>query len=91
MTLPAFIFGIFVAILMGGIFHFWRGGNLGRLLLYIILSIVGFWIGHIVAAVFGWSLVDVGPLHLGMGVFGSLVTLGFGYWLSLIQVEKTNP
>lgn len=91
MTLPAFIFGLFVAILMGGLFHFWRGGNLGRLILYIILSIIGFWIGHIVAGVLGWSLFDVGPLHLGMSILGSLATLAFGYWLSLIQVEKSNP
>ncbi len=91
MTLPAIIFGVLMAILIGGLFHLWRGGNMGRLVLYVVLSIIGFWIGQILAGILGWNLFDVGPLHLGMSVIGSLAILGFGYWLSLIQVEKTNP
>ena len=46
MTLPAFILGVALSTLIGAAFHFWRGGSLGRLLLYLVLGWVGFWIGH---------------------------------------------
>jgi hypothetical protein len=90
MTLPAFIFGGFVATLIGALFHLWRGGNLGRLLLYVALSWVGFWIGHLLASLLGWGFINIGPLHLGMSLLGCLIFLGVGYWLSLIQVEKPD-
>ena len=88
MTLPAFIFGLLVATLVGALFHFWRGGSFGRLVYYIALSWVGFWAGHFFTSLTGWGFFNVGPLHLGMGLFGSVVSLGVGYWLSLFQIEK---
>jgi hypothetical protein len=90
MTLPALIFGGLVATLLGALFHLWRGGNFGRLVLYIILSWIGFWIGQLAAGVVGWGIINVGPLHLGMSILGSLIVLGIGYWLSLIQMDKTD-
>ena len=88
MTLPAFLFGFFVSTFYGTIFHLWKNGGLGRLLLYILLSWIGFGIGQIIAGRLGWNFIDVGPLHLGFATAGSLALLGVGYWLSLIQVEK---
>jgi len=89
MTLPAFFFGILVSTLIGSAFHLWRGGGLGRFILYIILSWIGFWAGHEIGDQIGWTFWSIGPLRLGMACIGSFLFLGMGYWLSLVKVEKT--
>jgi hypothetical protein len=91
MTLPALLLGILVSTLMGAAFHLWKGGGIGRLVLYLLLAWVGFWIGHILASVIGWTFGSVGPLHLGMGVLVGAAILGLGYWLSLIRQEEQHP
>jgi len=87
MTFPAFVFGFLVATLLGAAFHLWRGGGLGRLLLYLILAWLGFLAGQGLAGHFAWTFARVGPLHLGAAVAGSLLFLGAGHWLSLIEVD----
>lgn len=83
MTLPSLFIGFLIASLIGSLFHLWRGGGPGRLLLYLLLAWIGFWSGHIVGAVKNWNFLSLGPLRLGMAAVGSLVALSFGYWLSL--------
>lgn len=88
MTPQAFLLGFLVSTLIGALFHVWRGGKWGRLLLYLGLSWLGFWSGHLLAEEFGWSFAAVGPLKLGTAVLVSIAVLGIGYWLSLIKVDK---
>jgi hypothetical protein len=88
MNVPSILFGVVVSTLLGAAFHLLRGGGLGRLALYLILSWVGFWSGHILGAQTGWSFGTLGPLHLGNAVSAALVFLGVGYWLSLVEVER---
>lgn len=88
MPLPSILFGVILSSLYGALFHLWRGGSLGRLILYIILSWVGFWAGHVLGGQLGWSFASVGALNTGMATLGSLLFLGLGYWLSLVQVER---
>jgi uncharacterized membrane protein YeaQ/YmgE (transglycosylase-associated protein family) len=85
MTLPTLAFGILVSTLYGAAFHLWRGGSLGRLLLYLLLGWVGFWVGHALATNWGWDLLSVGSLRLGMATIGSFLFLLVGYWLSLVE------
>ena len=85
MTLPSVLFGLLVSTCMGAVFHFWRGGSLGRLILYLILSWSGFWAGHLVGELLGWTFGSIGPLRFGMAVLGGLITLAVGYWLSLVK------
>ena len=87
MSLPTLLFGFLISTLMGAVFHLLRGGGAGRLILYLILGWAGFWAGHFLASYFGWSFGSLGPLHLGVAVLVSLVFLGIGYWLSLVEVE----
>lgn len=91
MTFPALIFGILVAALIGSAFHVWRGGNLGKLVLYLILSEAGFWMAQILGDQIGWRFWSVGVINLGMCVLGSSVFLGVGHWLSLVKPENTKP
>jgi uncharacterized membrane protein YeaQ/YmgE (transglycosylase-associated protein family) len=83
MTLPALLFGILISSLYGAVFHLWRGGGAGHLLLYIILAWIGFWLGHILGNALGWTFFSLGPLHLGTATLGAALALGAGYWLSL--------
>ena len=87
MTFPALMFSFFIATMFGSLLHLWRGGNLFRLVLYLVLSCAGFFSGHLVAEVLEIHFLDVGTIHLGFGILGSLILLGLGYWLSLIDAE----
>jgi len=85
MTFPAIIFSFFLASMFGSLLHLWRGGNLFRLILYLVLSWIGFFGGHFLAEALSLRFLDVGTIHLGFGILGTLVFLGLGYWLSLVQ------
>jgi uncharacterized membrane protein YeaQ/YmgE (transglycosylase-associated protein family) len=88
MTYPAILFGIIISTLYGSAFHFWRGGGIGRLVLYLIFGWIGFWLGHGLGSYFEFTFDMLGPIHLGSATVGSLVLLLFGYWLSLVEIEK---
>jgi hypothetical protein len=88
MTPPAFVFGIVLSTVYGTAFHFWKGGSLNRLFLYVILSWLGFWTGHIVGGALGWSFAAAGPINAGMATLGSAVFLLVGEWLSRVEITK---
>ncbi len=90
MSTPTLFLGLILSTLYGSIFHLWRGGNAGRLFLYLILAWVGFWIGHLVGNSLNVSFDLVGQLHIILATLGSIILLAIGYWLSLVQVE-TKP
>ena len=81
MTLPSILIGIVISSLYGAAFHLWRGGNLGRLLLFLILAWFGFWLGHILGYLFGWDFLSLGPLNFGVATLVAILLLGFGSWL----------
>ncbi len=90
MSLPTLFLGLILSTLYGAIFHLWRGGNAGRLLLYLLLSWIGFWIGQLAANILNVSFDILGQLHLVFATLGSLIFLAIGFWLSLVQAE-TKP
>ena len=88
MTLPAVLFGIVLSTAYGTAFHFWKGGRLSKLFLFVILAWIGFWAGHFAGAAIGWSFAPVGPLNAGMASLGSALFLLVGEWLSRVQVTQ---
>lgn len=88
MTFPAIVFSFFLATMFGSLLHFWRGGGLGRLVLYLVSSWIGFFGGHFFAGWLGIEFLDVGTIHLGMGILGSLLLLALVYWLSLVDLQN---
>ncbi len=88
MTLPSLVLGILVSSLYAALFHLWRGGSFGRLLLYLLLSWVGFWTGHALASHLSLDFDSLGTLHLGTASVSSFVFLLVGYWLSLVEVQR---
>jgi uncharacterized membrane protein YeaQ/YmgE (transglycosylase-associated protein family) len=88
MTLPAFLFGMLISTLYGAAFHLFRGGSFGRLILYILLGWIGFWVGHILASNFNWAFANLGPLHIGIATISSFLFLFIGHWLSKVDVQR---
>ncbi|MFH1524049.1 MAG: hypothetical protein ABIF04_03715 [Chloroflexota bacterium] len=86
MTFPAILFGVVLSTAYGTAFHFWKGGGLNKLLLFIVLAWLGFWIGHIIGGLIGWSFAAVGPLNVGLATIGSALFLFVGEWLSRVEV-----
>ncbi len=89
MTLPAIIFGVVLSSAYGAAFHFWKGGSLKRLFLYILLAWLGFWGGHFVGGQLKMDFAAVGPLNAGAATLGSAVFLFVGEWLSRVEVIRT--
>jgi hypothetical protein len=85
MTLPAILLGLLISTLYGALFHLWRGGGFGRLILYLFLAWLGFWSGQALASSLGWTFLSIGQLHLGMATITCFLFLFVGYWLSLID------
>lgn len=89
-TLPALLFGLVTALLMGAFYHVVRGGNGWRLLQDFGLSMLGFALGQFADLVTGWILFDFGSLDLGSGLLGSLTLLILGEWLSTIKPKPKS-
>jgi hypothetical protein len=81
-SIPSILFGILIACFYATLMHAWRGRGLTALLVFLVVSQVGFWIGQSIGAWLSWSLGDVGALHLVPATLGSLALLGLAVWLS---------
>lgn len=89
MTAPALLIGFVIASIYGSAFHLWRGGQMARLLVYLVLGWAGFWAGHFLGEYLGWHFLGLGPLNMGVATIGSAIFLLVGHWLSL--VDGKNP
>lgn len=86
MITPAFVFSFLVASFLGAVFHFWKGGRGGRLLLNLILSWTGFFLGSWLGNSWDISFLMIGPFSGGFGTLGSLILLFVSNWI--IQLDK---
>ena len=86
MITPAFVFSFLLASFLGAAFHFWKGGGGGRLILYLILSWTGFFLGNWLGTTREISFIMIGPISGGFGTLGSLVLLFFSSWI--IQLDE---
>lgn len=87
MTVPALLFALLIALLYGSLYHLLRGGGFWRLVLYLVLSVLGFAIGYLIGLWRGWIFMPLGSLNLGMSSLGSLLILIIGDWLSRIETK----
>ncbi|MEW6287864.1 MAG: hypothetical protein AB1509_16730 [Chloroflexota bacterium] len=85
MTVPSLLLALLIALSFGALYHLLRGGGGGRLLLYLVLSAVGFAAGHLVGMWRGWVFLPLGLLNLGMSSLGSVLFLLAGDWFSRIE------
>lgn len=75
MTLPGALLGWLLASAVGLGFHLIRGGSLGRIVLYLLASWMGFFTGHFFGELAGWRLLRVGSINLFPSLLGALVAL----------------
>jgi len=87
MNFPAILFGFILSSLIGLLFHLWKGGSLGKLIYFLILSWIGFLFGQFIANRFNVTFGIVGQVNIGTGTLVSIIFLFIGYWLSLIEVK----
>ncbi len=85
MNITSYIFGWLLASLFGALFHLWRNGGIGKLLLDLVLSWIGFFLGHLVAQHYGLKFMSVGDMQIAGGIVGSLIFLAVGNWFTTIQ------
>jgi hypothetical protein len=88
MTIPSIVFGLIFSLLIGSLFHLWRDGGLGRLVIYLTLSVLGSAAGQLFGIWRNLVLFPLGQLDLGFAALGSFVFLGIGYWLSLVEFHR---
>ena len=88
MTLPILLFALLIALFYGALYHLIRDGGFWRLLLYFVLSISGFVLGHLLGLWREWTFIPLGPLNLGLSSIGSVVLLVVGDWLSRFEVPQ---
>lgn len=87
MDLPAILLGVVYALFLGALFHVWRDGGMGRLLFFLLLSVAGGAAGQWIGMLTQWTAIPVGGLYLGPVTLGSLIFLGLGAWLSLVEIR----
>lgn len=85
MTIPGILLGSIVALFLGALFHVWRNGGFFQLIVYLVASLIGFWVGHGIAAATDLNFLSYGPLRLGSAILGSILFLVLAFWLSLNQ------
>ena len=90
MTLPTLLLALLIALLYGALFHLIRGGGFWRLVLYLLLSMTGFALGHWIGAWRGWVFFPLGSLNMGMSSLGRIATLVTGDWLSRLEVKPES-
>ena len=90
MTIPTLLFAFLIASLYGALYHLIRGGGFWRFILYLFLSLSGFFLGHWVGIWRGWAFLQFGSLNLGMCSVGSVLLLLLGDWLSRIDLRRQS-
>lgn len=88
--IPGITIILLFALLIGFIFHFWKGGGILRLVFILIFSVVGFGIGQWVGFSLDSNILKIGWVYLGFGVLGSIVFSLLAIWLTNIRLEKQD-
>lgn len=85
MTLVAVFFGCLIAIIPACLVLFVFGGNFKKLIVLVIFSWVGFWLGHLLALWRGWNFITMGPIKFGTAIIFSILFSILGSWLNNFQ------
>jgi len=89
-TFPVFIFGSLIAGFIGSIIHLILGGKPFRLLLSIISSWIGFWLGNNLGSRYSLNLFNYGQINLGFAILLSVLLGLAGYWISGENQKPSN-
>jgi hypothetical protein len=90
LTLPVFIFGSLVGLLVGAMFHLIAGGRLIRLVFCLVFGWIGFWGGNFFSQKFGIQILQYGQISYGTSIILSFVLAAGGYWISGENKPEVN-
>jgi len=90
MTILAFILGSVLAAGYGALYHLVRGGSGVRLFIYLIVSGILFWFGHLVANIIGFTFLSIGPIRAGLASLFVLAGLIAAEWLSAVDSRESS-
>lgn len=72
---PTFVFALIIATLLGTLAHFFFGGDARRLAFLLIVSWIGFALGHVLGVAFRVDILNVGTLRLFPSLLGGCFLL----------------
>jgi len=84
MSYPSLLIALIISTIYGLLFHLWRGGGAGKLLLDLILGWIGFGLGQWIGNIIPFEILNFGSLNLGYATICSFVCLAAGNWLSQV-------
>lgn len=73
--LPALLLSALLSTAYGAAFHLWRGGDMRRLILFLLAAWLGFGLGQLAGALIGWGAAMIGEVHVIEATIGSVFTL----------------
>jgi len=77
-----------MAALLGALYHFIRGGSIGRLVLYLLAAVFAFWLGHTIADILSFRFLSIGPIRAGAAVLTTILGLIVTEFLSEVEPEE---
>jgi len=81
-TASSIVLGFLLATAYGTLFHLLIGGPARRLFLYVVVSWLGFTIGHFIGGILLLNWFQLGPLNLLSASVGSWIALFGSWWLA---------
>jgi len=79
---PSILFGFVLATLFGSFFHLVVGGDARRLALFLMMSWVGFALGHITGDLLGIDILDIGALNMLNAATGAFLAMLLAFMLT---------
>ncbi|OGO18859.1 MAG: hypothetical protein A2Z14_07470 [Chloroflexi bacterium RBG_16_48_8] len=75
MTTPNLFLGVLIALIVGLVFHFIRGGSFNRFLMHILTAVIAFFLGHYVGEWIHWHLWRYGTINIFPALLAMLIGL----------------
>jgi len=75
---PSIVLAIVIGFIYGALFYLWKGKTWSDLALFIVVGILGFFVGQLVAFVLGLDVLRLGQVHL---IEGTLLA-----WLFMLAI-----
>ncbi len=84
---PGFLLMLLISMAIGLFVHLWRGGSVLRMLVLVLITMLGFMMGHWIGQKANSTFLVIGWVQLGWGVILAVLAALVGAWLTEIKIE----
>lgn len=88
---PIFTFAFIIATLIGAVFHLIVGGEARRLALFLLMSWLGFALGHSLGISLDIRLLMIGELRIFPAAGGAIFALFIAYIVTSSRAPQRQP